>query len=62
MTNLLISLKKGLQALRKQIQSHRDKIDAKRKAGQDLMESDKEWLDGEGNLVDEDSLRSGGCP
>ena len=56
MTKLLVSLKKGLQALRNQIQSHQGKINAKWKAGQDLTESDEEWLDGGGNLVDEEHV------
>ena len=44
MTNLLISLIKGFQALRKQIQSCQGKINAKWKAGKDLTESDEECV------------------
>ncbi|KAG5638030.1 hypothetical protein H0H81_002231 [Sphagnurus paluster] len=49
MTKPLDTLKKGLQTLQKQVEAKAAKIHAKKA----LTESDEEWLDGLGNLVDE---------
>jgi hypothetical protein len=49
-------LKKGLKALRKQNEARKSKIQADLDAQKSITESDEEWLDGEGNLVDEERV------
>ena len=49
-------LKKGLNALRKQIDVQKSKIQANLKAKKHITESNKAWLDGEGNPVDEEHV------
>jgi len=49
-------LKKGLTKLRDQIQERKVKLVAALKAGQPISELDQEWLDGEGNLIDEERV------
>ena len=49
-------LKKGLSTLRNQVQERKVKLTAELKAGQSISEADKEWLDGEANLVDEECV------
>ena len=49
-------LKKGLKALRKQDDTQKLKIQADLDAQKRITESDEEWLDGEGNLVDEERV------
>ena len=52
----LYSLQKGLQILQNQVQSRKSRIGTDLKANKVLTESDEEWLDGEGNLVDEERV------
>ena len=54
MTKPIDMLKKGLKALRKQNEARKLKIQADLDAQKSITESDEEWLDGEGNLVDEE--------
>ena len=54
MTKPIDMLKKGLKALRKQNEAQKSKIQADLDVQKSIMESDEEWLDGEGNLVDEE--------
>ncbi|KAI6137272.1 hypothetical protein F5141DRAFT_1209598 [Pisolithus sp. B1] len=49
-------LKRGLTKLQEQIQSRKAKLIAELKAGQPISEVDEEWLDGDGNVVDEEQL------
>ena len=53
MTNPLASLRKGLQTLRNQVHERKSRLETGLKAGENLTESDEEWLDGAGNLIDE---------
>ena len=52
----LNSLKKGLHTLRNQVQERKSRIKSDQKASKVLSESDKDWLDGEGNLVNEEQV------
>ncbi|KAI6115087.1 hypothetical protein EDD16DRAFT_1520810 [Pisolithus croceorrhizus] len=52
-------LKKGLTKLWDQIQDRKAKLTTKLKAGQPISEVDQEWLDGDGNLVDEEQVVEG---
>ena len=56
MTKPIDVLKKGLKALRKQNEARKSKIQADLDAQKSITESDEEWLDGEGNLVDEECV------
>ena len=47
-------LKKGLTKLHNQIHSRKSKLTTELKAGWTISEADQEWLDGDGNPVDED--------
>ena len=49
-------LKKGLKTLRKQTDARKLNIQADLKAQKSTTESDEAWLDGEGNLVDEERV------
>ena len=49
-------LKKGLKALRKQIDGRKSKIQADLDAQKSITESDEAWLDEEGNPVDEERV------
>ena len=49
-------LKKGLHTLRNQVQERKTRIKSDQKAGKVLSESDEDWLDGEGNLVNEEQV------
>ncbi|KIK75360.1 hypothetical protein PAXRUDRAFT_173078 [Paxillus rubicundulus Ve08.2h10] len=49
-------LKKGLTKLQQQIQDQKTRLEGKLKAGQPLSDSDEEWLDNAGNLVDEERV------
>jgi hypothetical protein len=51
-------LKKGLKTLRKQIDARKLKIQADLNAQKSITESDEAWLDGEGNLVDEEPMKN----
>ena len=48
--------KRGLKTLRKQTDSRKLKIQADLNAQKRITESDEAWLDGEGNLVDEERV------
>ncbi|KAI6100055.1 hypothetical protein EV401DRAFT_1894652 [Pisolithus croceorrhizus] len=52
-------LKKGLTKLWDQIRDRKAKLTTKLKAGQPISEVDQEWLDGDGNLVDEEWVVEG---
>ena len=56
MIDTLDSLKKGLHTLRNQVQERKSRIKSDQKAGKAISESDEDWLDGEGNLVDEERV------
>ena len=49
-------LKKGLHTLRNQVQERKTRIKSDQKASKVLSESDEDWLDGEGNLVNEEQV------
>ena len=49
-------LKKGLTKLRHQIQDRKTRLEDKLKAGQPISDSDEDWLDNTGNLVDEEQV------
>ena len=42
--------------LHNQVQERKGKLEAELKAGQPISESDQEWLDGDGNLVNEERV------
>ena len=52
----LDTIKKGLNILRKQTHEHKTKLQADLQAKKKLSEQDEQWLDGEGNLVDEERV------
>ena len=56
MAKPLESLRKGLQALQKQIQAWKSQIKGDLKAGKKIPAIDEEWIDGTGNLVDEECV------
>jgi hypothetical protein len=56
MTKPLDILKVGLLALRKIMESRKRKLEANLQANQSISESDEAWLDGAGNLVDEEHV------
>ena len=47
-------LKKGLYTLRNQVQEWKLRIKSDQKAGKVLSESDEDWLNGKGSLVNEE--------
>jgi hypothetical protein len=49
-------LKKGLVKLQGQIREWKATLEAELKAGQLISEADQDWLDGEGNLIDEERV------
>ena len=49
-------LEKGLAKLRQQVQGQKAKLEAKLKAGKPISDIDEEWLDGAGNLADEEQV------
>jgi hypothetical protein len=52
-------LKKGLAKLQNQNQNRKAVLEARLKTGQPISESDEEWLDHTGNLVEEERLVDG---
>ena len=48
--------KKGLKKLQDQVFTHKASLEAALKANQAISEADEEWLDHDGNLVDEEQL------
>jgi hypothetical protein len=49
-------LKKGLAKLHNQIRERKARLDVELKASQPISEVDQDWLDGDGNLVDEEKV------
>lgn len=47
---------KGLTMLRHQVQERKAKLTTELKAGWSISDADEVWLDGEGNLVDEERV------
>ena len=52
----LDTIKKGLNILREQTRERKTKLNADLQAKKKLSEEDEQWLDGEGNLVDEERI------
>ena len=50
------TIKKGLNILKEQTHKQRTKLQADLQAKKKLSEQDKQWLDTEGNLVDEECV------
>ncbi|KIK79334.1 hypothetical protein PAXRUDRAFT_16383 [Paxillus rubicundulus Ve08.2h10] len=49
-------LKEGLSKLHNQIWDRKTKLEIELKAGQIISEADQDWLDGDGNLVDDERV------
>jgi len=49
-------LKKGLTKLRDQIQERKGRLEGELRAGRPISEDDQDWLDGDGNLVNEEQV------
>ncbi|KIK78413.1 hypothetical protein PAXRUDRAFT_164099 [Paxillus rubicundulus Ve08.2h10] len=49
-------LKEGLTKLHNQIRDHKTKLEIELKAGWLISEADQDWLDGDGNLVDDERV------
>jgi hypothetical protein len=49
-------LRKGLAKLRRQISDRKTSLEAALKASQPVSEADQDWLDNEGNLIDEECV------
>jgi len=49
-------LKRGLLKLHNQVQQRKSELEAKLKAGQPVSDADMDWLDGDGNLIDEEQV------
>ncbi|KIK80200.1 hypothetical protein PAXRUDRAFT_41767, partial [Paxillus rubicundulus Ve08.2h10] len=49
-------LKKGLTKLHDQIEEQKAKLEVELKAGQPISEVDEYWLNGDGNLIDEERV------
>jgi hypothetical protein len=58
MANTIVILKRGLLALQKQTQVWRLELQKDLREKRKISEIDEEWLDGTGNLVDEEQLIS----
>jgi hypothetical protein len=56
MANSLNSLILGLQIIQSQVQDQKLRLMADMRAGKKLTESEEEWLDHAGNLVDEERI------
>ena len=56
MTDPLNSLQKGLQILQNDVRARKSRIEADLRAKKTITESDEEWIDGAGNLVDEERV------
>jgi ASC-1-like (ASCH) protein len=52
----LESLKKGLKKLKKQVECRVKDLQAQLKQGEKISEADENWLDNNGNLVDEERV------
>ena len=48
--------KKGLKFLKKRVASRKEQLEADLKAGKSISAEDEEWLDGAGNLIDEERV------
>ena len=49
-------LKKGLKFLKKHVATRKEQLEADLKAGKLISAKDEEWLDGAGNLIDEEHV------
>lgn len=49
-------LKKGLKTLKKRVALRKAQLEADLKAGKIISAEDEEWLDGAGNLIDEECV------
>ena len=49
-------LKKGLAKLRHQVQSWKTRLESELKACLPISDADQEWLDNDGNLIDEERV------
>ena len=49
-------LKKGLNKLRDQVRDRKAQLEVELRAGQPISEVDQDWLDGDGNLIDEERV------
>jgi|SRR5712672_903449 len=49
-------LQKGLTKLQNQTQDRKKRLEDELRAGQPISDSDEEWLDNDGNLVDEERV------
>ena len=49
-------LKKGLTRLRNQVQDRKTRLLAELRASRPISDTDQEWLDNDGNLVDEERV------
>ena len=49
-------LKKGLTKLQNQIEDQKTRLEGKLRACQPILDSDQEWLDNDGNLMDEEQV------
>ena len=49
-------LKKGLKTLQKRVASRKAQLEADLKAGNIISAEDEEWLDGAGNLINEERV------
>jgi hypothetical protein len=49
-------VKKGLTRLQNQVQDRKTRLGAELRAGRPISDSDEEWLDNDGNLVDEERV------
>ncbi|KAI6099259.1 hypothetical protein EDD16DRAFT_1526923 [Pisolithus croceorrhizus] len=54
--NPLDTIKKGLNILKEQTHEQKTRLKADLQAKKKLSEEDEQWLDGEGNLVDEEHI------
>ncbi|KIL66717.1 hypothetical protein M378DRAFT_160191, partial [Amanita muscaria Koide BX008] len=49
-------LKKGLSILQQQVKARKAQLEAKLRRNEKISHADEEWLDGKGNLVDEERV------
>ena len=52
----MIDVKKGLKLLKKRVASRKTQLETDLKAGKIISAEDEEWLDGAGNLIDEERV------
>jgi hypothetical protein len=49
-------LKKGLSILQQQVKAKKAQLEAKLRRDEKISDADEEWLDGNGNIVDEECV------